>query len=285
MKNYTLKKILKGCLLGISILFGTQITAQTASEFSINASGIFGQLDYELPNGTVDPEKGYSFGLGYSFYLNTQWAITLEGNYQGYETEAWLKNLNSTAPAVDIEGEEFQFRYRAENFREKQTLDVIHIPLALQFQTDGETKWYVRAGGQVGILLSSEYKSSIEGLTTSGYYSQYDVELFDPQFMGFGSYAEIQQKPVDLDWNTSFSAIFETGIKAEAGDNGHLYIGFFMNYGLTSLNDEKEPTSAIEYQKESPETAKINSLFDSGLAKDAKLTSFGIKLRYGIGGF
>lgn len=285
MKNHHIKNILKGCLLGVGILVGTQLKAQTASEFSMNASGVFGKLDYELANGTVDSDKGYGLGLGYSFYMNPQWAITLEGNYQRYKTEAWLKSLNGSTPAIDIEGEEFEFRYRIANFKENQTLDVIHIPLALQFQTDGETKWYVRAGGQVGIILSSEYKSSIEGLTTSGYYSQYDVELFDPQFMGFGSYAEIQQKPVDLDWNTSFSAIFETGVKAEAGDNGHLYIGFFMNYGLTSLNDENEPTSAIEYQKESPETAKIHSLFDSGLAKDAKLTSFGIKLRYGIGGF
>jgi len=255
------------------------------SEFSINASGIFSQLDYDLPDGYLDKDRGWSVGVGYAYYLTPQWSINLEGNYQKYSSTAIINSTGGSYTTTDYENESFEFRYAANDYQEGQELDVIHIPLTLQFQTDGDTKFYVRAGAQVGIAFNSTYNSSIGILSTSGYYEQYDAELFDPLFMGLGEFSDVNQKDKELDWDMFYSAVLETGVKTEVGDARYLYIGFFVNYGLNTMNAEETGASLINYEKASPNNFSLGSIFESGIAQDAGLQSFGIKLRYALGGY
>ncbi|SHJ20224.1 Outer membrane protein beta-barrel domain-containing protein [Mesonia phycicola] len=255
------------------------------SEFSINASGIFSQLDYDLPQGYLDKDRGWSAGVGYAYYLTPQWSINLEGNYQKYSSTALINTTSGSYQTTDFENEDFEFRYVANNYQEQQELDVIHIPLTLQFQTDGDTKFYIRGGVQIGILFNSTYTSSVEKLSTSGYYEQYNVELFDPIFMGFGEFSDVFQKNVELDWDMSYSTVLETGVKAEVGDARHLYIGFFVNYGIASISSDSTQKQLIEYEQNTPSDYTLGGIFKSGLAQNARLQSFGIKLRYALGGY
>ncbi|WP_121667539.1 outer membrane beta-barrel protein [Mesonia aquimarina] len=287
ISTYLSKKQFSFICLFISILSINIGQAQTRSEFAIEAGGIFNKLTYELSSedASINHSDGASIGIGYSFYLKPQWAISIGGIYQHYQSEARFGILQGSYTATDIEGENFEFRYTATDYSEEQNLNVVHIPLTLQFQTEGDTKIYVRAGGQIGILLSSEYTSITERLSTSGYYPQYDAELFDPQFMGFGTYNNLKAPARELDWNTSFSAVLEAGVKREAGKNSHLYIGFFINYGLNTISNDNREEALVAYQTSKPDDFLFNSIFSTGNAKQARLQSFGVKLRYAFGGY
>lgn len=279
--NYINLFLLLLCL--VTTLEGWSQTSK--SEFSINASGIFSQLDYDLPDGYLDKDRGWSVGVGYAYYLTPQWSINLEGNYQKYNSTAIINSTSGSYNTTDYENESFEFRYAANDYQEEQELDVIHIPLTVQFQTDGDTKFYVRAGAQVGIAFNSTYSSSIGSLSTSGYYEQYEAELFDPLFMGFGEFSNVSKKNGELDWDMSYSAVLETGVKAEVGDARYLYIGFFVNYGLNTMSAEDTKASLVNYEQATPSDFSLGSIFESGLAQDARLQSFGIKLRYALGGY
>lgn len=270
----------------IAVLSAQMSFAQSKSEISIVTSGIFSKLDYDIQDGYLNNSRNGSFGIGYSLYLNRQWAINIGAEYESFKANLIYGSLQLSSDAVDIDDENFEYRYTAERYDEEQKLKVINIPLTVQFQTDGdETKFYARVGGQISLINDAEYSTSIKSLTTSGYYPQYDAELFDPQFMGFGRNKNVSQESQDLEFNTSFAAVVEAGVKREIDNLGGLYIGLFCNYGLTTLNADTEATSLIEYNTENPTKFTANSVLQTDRAEDIRLISYGIKLRFAIGGY
>ena len=63
--------------------------------------------------------------------------------------------------------------------------------IKLQYKNSGTIRFYTTAGIKAGIVLSTKYQSSASSLETSGYYSQYDIELTSPEFAGFGEFKEL----------------------------------------------------------------------------------------------
>jgi len=289
MNNYNnkMKAMHKIAFITLITVLSTQISfAQSKSEISLVASGIFSKLDYDTQEAYLDQARSGSFGLGYSFYFNRQWAINIGAEYESFKANLIYSALQLSNNAVDIEGETFEYRYTAEGYDEEQKLNVINIPLTLQFQTDGdETKFYARVGGQISLINDAEYSTSIRNLTTSGYYPQYDAELFDPQFMGFGRYNNVSQESQDLAFDTSFASVLEAGVKREIDNLGSLYIGLFCNYGLTTLSTDTEAANLVEYNTENPTDFTANSVLQTDRAEDIRLVSYGIKLRFAIGGY
>ena len=285
--NNKMKAMHKIAFITLITVLSTQMSfAQSKSEISLVASGIFSKLDYDTQEAYLDQARSGSFGLGYSFYFNRQWAINIGAEYESFKTNLIYSALQLSNNAVDIEGETFEYRYTAEGYDEEQKLNVINIPLTLQFQTDGdETKFYARVGGQISLINDAEYSTSIRNLTTSGYYPQYDAELFDPQFMGFGRYNNVSQESQDLAFDTSFAAVLEAGVKREIDNLGSLYIGLFCNYGLTTLRTDTEAANLVEYNTENPTDFTANSVLQTDRAEDIRLVSYGIKLRFAIGGY
>ena len=287
MNIYTnkMKATSKIAFIILITFFAQNSFAQSKSEVSLVASGIFSTLDYDAQEGYLDNSRGGSFGIGYSFYFNQQWAVNIGAEYEKFKANLVYSSLQLSSDAVDIDGENFEYRYTADRYDEEQKLDVINIPLTVQFQTDGETKFYTRIGGQVSIINNAEYTTSIRSLTTSGYYEQYDAELFDPRFMGFGTYSNINQESQDLEFDTSFAAVIEAGVKREIENFGSLYLGLFCNYGLNTINTETENINLVEYNTEDPTDITANSILQTNSVEDVRLVSYGIKLRFALGGY
>lgn len=264
--------------------------AQNPHEFSIYAGGVYTKMNYELRQGNAKLGVGGQAGLGYSYYFNPQWSLGTGVEYQFYQADISLQNLSDSKEYTDIEGDNFEFRYNANKFIEKQQAQYLGIPLKIQFETTGRTRWYVSAGGKVGINLSSKYETSIGKLSTSGYYPQWNVELHDPQFMGFGEWENISTEKKDLELKTLFMLSAETGIKEKISDKSSLYFGVYLDYGLNNLQPDDTQTRVVEYNTESPSEFGFNSISSSSNANnvryvnDLKLISFGFKFKYAFGG-
>lgn len=246
-------------------------------EFSISLGGPFSFV--KSSGGEYVPGNGVNAGLRYSYYLNEGLSLGIGVEYQTYSSDSKFGYLAGQYNTVDAENESFQFRYKITNLREEQKLGYINVPINVQFETPGTSKLYVSAGAKVGFASSATYQSSSSNSTTSGYYPQYNVELFSPAFAGFASVDNLKAPEQDLDTKVSYSATFETGLKQLIGKRNSFYIGAYLDYGLNNVIDKKSNNNLVEYNPELPVQLKYNSVLNSGFASNARLVSYGLKIR------
>ncbi len=252
------------------------------SDVSVYAGGLLSYIDHSLEQGSIEKGNGGMVGLRYSYYLDSNWSVGAGVEYQSYNDTSGFSNLSGEYSTTDIEDESFDFRYSADDLNEEHKLRYLNIPITVQYETSGLTRFYVSAGAKIGFALSATYETTISELNTSGYYPQYDAELFGPEFMGFGALGRIESGRQDLETKMAFSGTFETGIKQLTGSNSSIYIGLFMDYGLNNIYEKKGTRQIIEYTREAPVNMQYNTVLDSGSAGDARLVAYGFKIRVGV---
>ncbi|WP_456311765.1 outer membrane beta-barrel protein [Pseudomonas shirazensis] len=282
MKKYISNSIkLLTTFLALLIICLDSYGQDKKQEISISVGGPFSYVDAVSAGKTV-PGNGISAGVRYSYYLNEGLSIGVGVEYQTYNSDLKFQYLAGQYNAVDAENESFQFRYKATNLRQEQKLGYVNVPIGIQFETPGTTKLYLSAGAKIGFAASGSYESTIQNLTTSGYYPQYNVELFAPAFAGFASTDNIRTNKQDINTDVSYSATVETGLKQNLGDRSSIYIGVYLDYGLNNIYDKSENKNLVQYNPELPVQLGYNSVFDSSYANDMKLVSYGIKLRFAL---
>lgn len=282
-----MKKYMRNYITSLSIvtlLLGTCLNSygqDRKQELSIAVGGPFSFLKYNS-GGDVVPGNGINAGIRYSYYLNEGVSIGIGVEYQTYNSDVKYGFFSGQYNAIDAENEAFQFRYKATNLREEQKLGYINIPIGIQFETPGDTKLYVAAGAKIGFATNGTYQSTFQNLTTSGYYPQYNVELFSPAFAGFENVNDLKTSKQDLNTEVSYSATFETGLKQKIGDRSAIYIGLYLDYGLNNVYDNKGSKNLVQYNPQLPVQLQYNSILDSSISNDVRLVSYGLKLRYAI---
>ena len=267
---------------GMSASYG-----QSKNEVSFYLRGAFSKLDYEVLQNKNDMENGFSIGAGYSYYLSKNWSIGTGAELQYLEGSAYLSSVEDAYTTVDSEGEEFEFRYQVGDFWENQYAYFLNVPLKIQYETGDITRFYAAAGAKVGFVLQSEYDTEGSSLTTSGYYAQYDAELSDPKFAGFGDFGTVNTSRKDLGLQTNLVLNLETGVKFMLENDQALYMGLFVDYGLKDIKPEVDQANLIAYNTEDPMNFMNSSLLTSVKNTEAtpyvdevKTLAFGLKIQY-----
>ncbi|MDT0642192.1 outer membrane beta-barrel protein [Zunongwangia sp. F363] len=262
---------------------------QSKSEVSFYLKGSFSKLDYEVLQDKSDLENGFGFGAQYAYYLSENWSIGTGAGLQYMEGAASLSSVEGAYATADPEGEAFEFRYRVEDFRENQYAYFLNVPLKVQFETGDIARFYAAAGAKMGFVLQSEYETEASSLTTSGYYEQYDAELREPMFAGFGDFGALKTSRSDLGLQTNLILNLETGVKFMLENDQALYMGVFVDYGLKNIKPEKDGLNLIAYNAEDPMSFTNNSLLTSAsntastaYVDEVKTLAFGMKIRYGF---
>lgn len=264
-------------LMGI----GKANAQEEKNEFSIYAGGVFSSIYYDLNQGQVEHDNGVQLGLKYAFYLNENWSIGLGAEYQTYNSVAKFDYLTGSYNTTDIENDPFEFRYSSRSYEESQKLEYVNVPLTVQFETgDGITDFYVSAGVKAGFAIKGNYETKMDALTTSGYYPQYNAELFGPTFMGFGSFYQVDAGKQDLETKIAWSGTLETGVKQYIGERSSCYIGVFVDYCFNSIADNKDENVINYPSNEMPVDLQFNSVINSSYSKDVRLMAYGVKLRF-----
>lgn len=260
---------------------------QTKNEVSLYLEGAFSKLDYEILQENSKMKNGYGLGVGYAYYLSEKWSIGTGAELQYMEGSAYRTSVQDAYSTLDMEGEEFEFRYQVEDLKENQYTYFLNLPLNIQYETGDIFRFYAAAGAKIGFVLQSEYATEASSLITSGYYQQYDAVLNDPKFAGFGNFGAIKYSKSELDLQANLLLNLETGIKLMLENDQALYMGLFADFGLKDIKPKENQKNLIAYNAENPVNFRNNSILSSvnqssstSFVEDVKTLAFGLKITY-----
>ncbi|NEW84753.1 MAG: outer membrane beta-barrel protein [Mariniphaga sp.] len=261
----------KQLIIGLSLLFYANTQAQeTQHNLYFNAGGGLHNLSYDLRNGTEKGSFGYSVNAGYSYFFNINWGLQAGVGLRSFSPEATI-NYSTKAPSTDTEGMDYEYHSVYNNLKEKQELLFLDLPLGLQYQFEVNEKLRLLAGTgvKISIPVKETFKTTGGDITTTGYYSLWNVELSDMPQHGF----ENIQKPFtgDVSVKTSFSGFVDLGTLYELSSKLDLYTGCYFDYGL---NNVLKSSDKLLYQQD----GVYNGILASDQTNHARTISLGLKV-------
>ena len=277
---------------GFSTTFPPECSRQ---EFSVYAGGGLSSLNYDVSFGEQRQNLGGHFGLGYHFFLSSNWAIGTGLELGLYRANFEMNNLNFSFLTTDFEGVEFEFRSIINTFEERQRALLLQIPLMLRFQTGSfytRQRFFMSAGGKVGIPIRGRYSNTLP-FDNVGYFP-FENALYDTQtFMGFGHFPSRNHEQ-NLNLRATFFLSAEAGMKWRLNDRNSLYVGLYVDYGLTNiLRNQSQNPELLEFNTSEKMALAVNSIVHSQFTEiGSNITqnftntvnpiAFGIRVRMGI---
>ena len=249
------------------------VQAQLRHQFSAYAGGGRSTPDYETSTGVASSGFGGMLGAGYTLFFSNRWGVTTGLEAALFNGKYDLLAFSDSYPSHDGE-ENFEFNYALTSYRETQRAVLLNIPIMLRFE---HGRFYAAVGAKAGIRLHAAYRNNTDELKAWGYYSQYDLTLYDPASAGFGTFNNLRNEG-NVALKTAFFASAEAGVKW-----GRLYAGLYLDYGLNDLNDlNKAPELRfIPYELPEPAAYKPQSVL-AATADRLGLMAVGIKIGFVI---
>lgn len=261
----------------LAFLSVSGVAAQEQSKHELSVSGGLGlsTLKFDVKNGDHKQKVGGIIGLGYNYFFNENWAINTGLEITNYNSDATLNNFTDSYKATDTEGD-FTFNTSVANYEEEQRSVFLNIPVMGQFQTPiiDDHKFYIAAGGKIGIPVSSSYKTSGASFETSGTYPGETIT----NVPGLGFY-KFNGKKVDEDLKlkTAFMLSVETGMKWQLPSAMSLYTGIYFDYGLNDIRNSDKNQKFLTYQSPDQgvkaEDFRLNSMLQSQYTENGQTRS------------
>ncbi|WP_170215527.1 outer membrane beta-barrel protein, partial [Flavobacterium flevense] len=175
--------------------------------------------------------------VGYIYSFTNHFGIGTGLEFSKYNQEISLKNLTETLTNFEIDPSTSAFVYNVttSNYREKQTLQAIQIPLFLQYKTtiSKGVDFNFRAGAKYFLPVDYKIKSSAAYVNGAAYYPDVNLTIDDLPEYGFGGQSnysasgEYQTKGILM-------SMFELGFTFDVGKRNALYAAMFLENGYGS---------------------------------------------------
>jgi OmpA-OmpF porin, OOP family len=172
-------KALLGLFLSLTCL--SMVQAQDKGVYFAFSSGVGAHtLKYDLSDGCNKAGSGYLFESSVGYLVTPQWGFqTGLGLMTGRSTSSL--NLMTASTEMDADNDSYELRTYYKNWTEQQSMIFMDIPLNLVLRTPpaGRFRLNVTLGASLLLPIESTYSVRSGEIVTSGYYSQWDVEIFD----------------------------------------------------------------------------------------------------------
>jgi outer membrane protein OmpA-like peptidoglycan-associated protein len=260
-------------LLLISIASFTcfSLQAQEAGHyFFANVGGGLHNFSYSLDNGKQKGGAGLTFNAGYNYFFTPHWGLETGLGINTLQSTATLNYMTGT-PDTDTDGDAYELRTRYKNWEEKQTALLLDIPLGINYRRSINEKWgwMTSAGVNLSFPMSAKYKVNGGEIATTGYYSQWNVELSDMPQHGFSTINDRFSGNATL--NPAFSLYAGLGGLYKLSAGLDLYAGAYFSQGLNSM--VKTSGNGV-YQKD----GTYNGVLNSNQVDKARMVCAGIKI-------
>lgn len=174
--------------------------------------------------------KGMEYGVGVGYVLPIKGASNVGfGLYYGMAKHSLESDdFSYTFSTVDDEGDEMDYKAHGTGVKERQTFNLLEIPVYYQFRTKNI---FVNFGPQIAIPIKAEYNTTAGDVELTGYYPKYNVELENLPNHGFGKY-DVAGNHGDLESRVTFGVNAAVGYCYPLGTmdiNVSVYAKFLMN--------------------------------------------------------
>ena len=265
-------------ILGIAIiLFSTAMSAQ----FYVGAQSGIGNLQSDV-NGLREGHRlGGAIKVGYIYSLSDHFGIGSGVEFAQYNQNVSFGSSTATLRnfEVDQTGSAFDYIVTTVEYKEKQRLEAIQIPLFVQYKRNINkgVDFNFRAGVKYFLPVNYKIKASATSVNGVGYYPDVNLFIDDLPEFGFGSqnnYAatgEYQTKGILM-------STFELGFTFDMGAKHSLYTAMFLDTGYGTVLDQKQDESFIGYNPAGITNRKANGLYSTDKDATIKPVAFGLTL-------
>jgi hypothetical protein len=289
----TMKNGMKKLLMATAVATGC-LTGAVAQEFTLGVGAQVQLSTLDVVGPAVSSGIGQGGGGGILVDLGLKfgdhWSIHTGAGYSLFQSATELGGIRGSEDTVDGEGESFTFNYALDGYTERQEFGVVSIPLHLQYEGSGKTRFFVRGGASYNLVTGATQQGRVGRLQTSGFFPRFNGTLTAPAFAGFGTYEGLEFGERDLELDNSINLSLETGVKQLLQNNNSIYVGVFVEHGLNDISSDDPKGAFVSYNAAQPRAFVNNGVFGSNVdgsrpaVEEARLFYAGVRLRYQWGG-
>ncbi len=263
----------------MSMILGLQAPQVKAQEIEISALG--GLAGVRQPSISMSTGSTFGFSALYmqEIHQNISLGVGLEAGVYRFTKED--SDYQGTSPSIDAQGAVFEFRYKMAKFKEELSGNYFAIPIKVQYMGPslGSEKWRLYATAGIKYQIYSKVKSTLtlEGIKTSGYYEQWDAELHNPTYAGFGNLGTKQQED-KLKLHNGFFILAEVGVRYNLSNNQALAFGLFGDFDLGSTDEGSKSVLTYKGREE-----LNSSLPGENNRYSLRMFTLGMKVKYNFG--
>lgn len=261
----------------ILLLFSTVTSAQFYAGVQIGA----GNIESNVAGTTAETKMGGAVKAGYIYSFTKNIGIGSGIEFSQYKQNVSLisSSITLTNYEVDASGSAFVYNVTTSNYKEKQILQALQIPLFLQFKTKINTgiDFNFRAGAKYFLPVSYKIKATADNVNGTAYYPDFNLTIDDLPEYGIGQQSSFAATG-EYETKGIFMSSFEFGFTFDIGKKNALYAAMFVENGYGTILDQKKEQSYVGYNPASTTDRKSNGLYSTEKNAEIKPAAFGLTL-------
>lgn len=276
-KNVSMKFNIKNTIGILAFL----ITQGIAAQFYVGVQSGIGNIQSDVKGISPGYTLGGAIKSGYIYSLTNHIGIGSGIEFSQYKQEVSLSNSSATLTnyEVDPSTSAFEYMITTSNYKEKQTLHAVQIPLFVQYKTNINKgiDFNFRAGAKYFLPVNYKIKATASNVNGVAYYPDVNLTIDNLPEYGFGGQSnysatgEYQTKGIVM-------SMFELGFTFDMGTKNALYAAMFLENGYGSILDQTSDKSYIGYNPTSVEDREANGLYSTDKNAEIRPVAFGVTL-------
>lgn len=267
----------KNILGVVAVLFFQGVSAQ----FYVGVQAGIGNVQSDTKGVSAGNELGGTLKAGYIYSLTNHIGIGTGIEFSQYKQDVFLSQLSVVQSSFEVDPSTSAFLYNVttSNYKEKQTLHAVQIPLFVQYKTNINKgiDFNFRAGAKYFLPVNYKIKASADLVKATAYYPDVNLELDDLPEYGLGSQSNYSASGKYSTKGIVMSS-FELGFTFDMGAKSALYAAMFIENGYGSILDQKKDESYIGYNPTSVTDRKPNGLYSTDKEAKIRPVAFGVTL-------
>lgn len=279
MKKTIMKLNVKNTI-GITAFLISQVMS---AQFYVGVQSGAGSILSNIKATSASYELGGAIKVGYIYSLSNHIGIGTGIEFSQYKQDVFLSNSSATLSnfEVDPSTSAFEYRITASNYKERQTLHAIQIPLFLQYKMNINKgiDFNFRAGAKYFLPVNYKIKATATNVNGTAYYPDVNLNIDDLPEYGFGSQSNYSASG-EYETKGIVMSMLELGFTFDMGAKNALYVAMFLENGYGSILDQDKDESYIGYNPTSVADRKANGLYSTDENAKIRPVAFGVALAW-----
>lgn len=261
---------------------------QHSNYLGLDFGGGLNTLTYKTVDGKYTPGFGFQGGLRYAHFFGKHFGIGFGVQYT-QNSASVLYDFTERAEGMTVHPDNvnnIQYTqttvYR--NWRERQTLAYLNIPIELYWRAPLSDKWafLFGLGASIDLPLFGRYTATEGSYSIEGYFPSLGYTISNLPNHGFRSYDADFNEPVKLS-KVGVSVIADLGFNYELCNNWGLYLGLYGGYSVTNLLDSTSTKPLLNINEADASKIDYNGTLASNQIDFLRLLNAGVKIGINLG--